>query len=91
MKNSIPEKLRYHSIIIMTDVGHGIGEGLFWLRRYLALRHLGDQLSGLIEPDGYFQRGEKRFEAQDFAAGLDWLLAEARKGCSIQRYKGLGK
>ena len=68
-----------------------LGRGFFGSAEYLALRHLGDQLSGLIEPDGYFQRGEKRFEAQDFAAGLDWLLAEARKGCSIQRYKGLGE
>jgi len=68
-----------------------LGRGFFSSAEYRALRELGKQLAGLIESDGYFQRGEKRFETQEFAAGLDWLLAEARKGCSIQRYKGLGE
>jgi len=68
-----------------------LGRGFFGSSEYGALRSLGDQLEGLIEPDGFFQRGEKRVETQDFAAGLDWLLAEARKGCAIQRYKGLGE
>jgi DNA gyrase subunit B len=68
-----------------------LGRGFFGSSEYLALRSLGEQLQGLIEPDGFFQRGEKRFETQDFATGLNWLLAEARKGCTIQRYKGLGE
>ena len=68
-----------------------LGRGFFGSSEYVALRSLGDQLRGLIEPDGFFQRGEKRFDTQEFAAGLDWLLAEARKGCAIQRYKGLGE
>ena len=68
-----------------------LGRGFFGSSEYGALRSLGDQLRGLIEPDGFFQRGEKRFDTQEFAAGLDWLLAEARKGCAIQRYKGLGE
>jgi len=68
-----------------------LGRGFFGSSEYGALRSLGAQLEGLIEPDGFFQRGEKRVETQDFAAGLDWLLAEARRGCAIQRYKGLGE
>ena len=68
-----------------------LGRGFFGSSEYLALRSLGDQLQGLLETDGFFQRGEKRFDTQDFAEGLNWLLAEARKGCTIQRYKGLGE
>ena len=46
---------------------------------------------GLLDSDGFFQRGDKRFKTQDFGDGLNWLLGEARRGFSIQRYKGLGE
>ena len=68
-----------------------LGRGFFDSPEYQALCAVGERLEGLIEADGFFQRGEKRLETQDFAAGLDWLLSEARKGCTIQRYKGLGE
>ena len=68
-----------------------LGRGFFDSPEYQALRAVGERLEGLLEEDGFFQRGEKRHETQDFASGLDWLLAEARKGCTIQRYKGLGE
>ena len=90
-----PERGFYYPVVrrtahsVATDTV--LGRGFFDSPEYLALRALGERLDGLIEADGFFQRGEKRFETQDFAAGLDWLLAEARKGCSIQRYKGLGE
>ena len=68
-----------------------LGRGFFASPEYLALRALGERLDGLIERDGFFQRGEKRCETQDFATGLEFLLAEARRGCAIQRYKCLGE
>ncbi len=52
---------------------------------------LGNTINELIEEDGYFQRGEKTFPTRRFADGLSWLMAEARKGYNIQRYKGLGE
>jgi len=62
-----------------------LGRGFFGSSEYGALRSLGDQLEGLIEPDGFFQRGEKRVETQDFAAGL---LAFSR-GAKRMRYPAL--
>ena len=52
---------------------------------------LGAVLNTRIEEEGYIQRGEKVLNTRNFAEGLDWLMAEARKGYSMQRYKGLGE
>ena len=90
-----PERGFYYPVVrrtahsVATDTV--LGRGFFDSPEYSALRAVGDRLDGLIEADGFFQRGEKRHETQDFAAGLDWLLAEARRGFTIQRYKGLGE
>lgn len=58
---------------------------------YKKMADLGETLSGLIEDSGYFKRGEKILDTQRFAEGWNWLLAEARRGYTIQRYKGLGE
>ena len=38
-----------------------------------------------------FRREGKSFSAADFSLGLEWLLQEAQKKISLQRYKGLGE
>ncbi len=58
---------------------------------YRSLVALGATINTLVEEDGYFQRGDKTLATRRFADGLEWLMAEARKGYSIQRYKGLGE
>ena len=55
------------------------------------MANLGETLTGLIEDGGYFRRGEKRLPTRSFTEGWAWLLAEARRGYNIQRYKGLGE
>src|SRR5690606_36922232 len=60
-------------------------------RDYAAIAALGEQIANLIEKDGYFRRGEKTFATQSFKKGLNWLMQEARRGYTIQRYKGLGE
>ncbi len=39
----------------------------------------------------FVKRGEKRKEVTQFSEVYDWLMAEARRGQNIQRYKGLGE
>ncbi|MCB1842573.1 MAG: DNA gyrase subunit B, partial [Halioglobus sp.] len=58
---------------------------------YRSMVALGNTVNNLIDEDGYFQRGDKTFATRSFAEGFSWLMAEARKGYSIQRYKGLGE
>ena len=48
-------------------------------------------LLGLILPGAVVRRGEKQQAVKSFKAALDWLLAEARNGVTLQRYKGLGE
>ena len=49
------------------------------------------KLEGLFTEGSYIQRGEKTHLVSDIADVKDWLFEEARKGLSIQRYKGLGE
>jgi DNA gyrase subunit B len=80
-------KLLSHGVESETEYHHEF----FSSGEYRSLTALGETLNNLIDEDGYFQRGDKALQTRHFAEGLDWLMTEARKGYSIQRYKGLGE
>ena len=80
-------KLLAHGVESETEYHHEF----FSSGEYRNLIALGETINGLIEEEGYFQRGEKVLQTRSFADGLDWLMAEARRGYNIQRYKGLGE
>jgi len=58
---------------------------------YRSMVALGKQLDGLLSPDAYIQRGEKKQEISSFKQAMSWLMEEAKRGMNIQRYKGLGE
>ena len=58
---------------------------------YKSLVALGEKLDGLIEEGGYVKRGEKTQPVSNFEEALSWLISQAERGYSIQRYKGLGE
>ncbi|MEE8220841.1 MAG: DNA gyrase subunit B, partial [Woeseiaceae bacterium] len=43
-----------------------------------------------IGEGAYVARGDKRMAINSFDEAVEWLMNEARKGQTIQRYKGLG-
>ena len=63
----------------------------FSTAEYRRIVELGEQLFELIGEGAYVRRGEQQREIGSFREAMDWLMAEARKGQAIQRYKGLGE
>ncbi len=64
----------------------------FFLRsEYQEVLSLAAELQELLIKDSYFVRGERKKVIQDFGEAIDWLLEDAKKGQSLQRYKGLGE
>jgi len=55
------------------------------------LRELAQQLAGLIQPGAEIRRGNHAQAVTSFAVAQQWLLDEAKKGRTIQRFKGLGE
>ena len=58
---------------------------------YGTIRSLGERLGDLFRDEVTVQRGDHADKVAGFDSALEWLMAEARKGQSIQRYKGLGE
>lgn len=58
---------------------------------YQRIADLSRTLTGLIEDGAYVKRGESRQEITSFKQAIDWLFEHAKRGQTIQRYKGLGE
>lgn len=68
-----------------------INKDLFSSSDYKKLTLLGKKLQDLLQDGAYIERGEKRKSVTSFSESVEWLMAEAKKGQTIQRYKGLGE
>jgi DNA gyrase subunit B len=58
---------------------------------YRRITELARTLSGLLSPGSFVRKGEASQDVASFREALHWLLDQARRGQSIQRYKGLGE
>jgi DNA gyrase subunit B len=63
----------------------------FSSNEYRAILAISQQIAGLIQPDAVARRGNASRGVLSFAEARNWLLEEAKKGRSIQRFKGLGE
>jgi DNA gyrase subunit B len=83
--------------IAITKVLHGLGATRYLPREFFGTseyRHitaLSEKLTDLLSEEATVRRGEREAPAQTFAGAVEWLMNEARRGQSIQRYKGLGE
>lgn len=83
--------------IAITRVQHGIGvtrylpREFFGTNEYKHITALAAKINDLLAEDSFVKRGERESPVETFAAAVEWLMSEARRGQSIQRYKGLGE
>jgi DNA gyrase subunit B len=100
-------KINYGAEVIKSDEGitglrvkriqHGVEDGndisihFFESPEYAHIVELGKDINGLIGKDAYITRGDHQHDITSFKDAVEWVMAEARKGQSIQRYKGLGE
>jgi DNA gyrase subunit B len=74
----------------LTSVKH-IPREFFDSAEYLRISELAKTLNDLMGPGAFIQRGEDRQDVASFKVAMTWLFEQAKKGQSIQRYKGLGE
>ena len=55
------------------------------------IAELAQTLTDLIGPGAFIRRGDDKHEVASFKAAMTWLFEQAKKGQTIQRYKGLGE
>ncbi len=83
--------------IIVRKTEHGLtSEKLlhrefFESAEYQRIAELARTLAGLIGEGAYISRGSEREDVGSFKQAIAWLFDQARKGQTIQRYKGLGE
>ena len=92
-----PDPERPESRIVVERIQHGLtdrfvfGHQFFDGGDYAQIAKAAGLLVGLIEAGAKVARGEKSIEVSTFEQAYNWLMAEARRGPQIQRYKGLGE
>jgi DNA gyrase subunit B len=58
---------------------------------YKRIAELGVTLSDLLGAGAFIHRGDERLDVVSFKQAITWLFEQAKKGQTIQRYKGLGE
>lgn len=83
---------------VVSFMAHGVATSQIFTYEFLAsteyhnLIELGKKINELImDCDACVVRGEKAQKVCSFVEAYEWLMVEAKKGLTIQRYKGLGE
>jgi DNA gyrase subunit B len=83
--------------LLLKKMTHGVTEekriksDFFMGPEYRLIGNLADTLYALFQEGAFVRRGKSEQEVASFREAYEWLMAESRKGRSIQRFKGLGE
>ena len=64
---------------------------LFSSNDYKEMININSKMLHLVEDGAFVKRGDKTQAVTSFEQALTWLMDEAKRGQTIQRYKGLGE
>ena len=93
----VRESADHGARITVRKTEHGIPSSRYLPREffesaeYRQIAHLARTLAGLIGEGAFVTRANERQEIGSFKEAMKWLFDQARKGQTIQRYKGLGE
>ncbi|MET1218247.1 MAG: DNA topoisomerase (ATP-hydrolyzing) subunit B [Glaciecola sp.] len=79
--------MRMHGI----DYTYKIDSDFVSSSEYTKIAELNQSINGMMGEGAYIQRGERTKPVESFEEALAWIMAEAKRGQYIQRYKGLGE
>ena len=83
--------------VTLTKLVHGLGTDdiypheFFESPEFKILQTVANHTSALLEANAFIKRGERQTPVSQFEDVMNWLVEEAKRGQSIQRYKGLGE
>jgi DNA gyrase subunit B len=95
--NAIASEGEQGGVLRISKQHHGLSseaalsQAFFEGNDYAAIRDISNQINGLIVPGAIITRGNKQQPIKNFAEAQAWLMEEAKKGRTIQRFKGLGE
>ncbi|MFK7855117.1 MAG: DNA topoisomerase (ATP-hydrolyzing) subunit B [Granulosicoccus sp.] len=106
LNEDLSETSQYKANPIEIDAQHGVqllrrvhgndkeiilDPGFFKSPDYRSLAKLAEKLDGMLGEGAYVARGDRDLPVANFKEAMDWLIAESKRGLTIQRYKGLGE
>ena len=87
-KHDINIKLTHYGV----TKEHIIPESFFISKDYKTLIEYGEIQNSLLDPkEAYIERGPRSSKVKNLTEAINWLMNEAKRGQSLQRYKGLGE
>lgn len=95
--HAIKDELTQAYYPVVTFKQHGfetviqLTQELFNSKDYKELLKIGAEFSSLIEVGATVSKGDRTIPVEHFEQVINWLMEEAKKGQTIQRYKGLGE
>ncbi|HIC40670.1 MAG TPA: DNA topoisomerase (ATP-hydrolyzing) subunit B [Piscirickettsiaceae bacterium] len=73
-----------------TDIDH-LGQGFFDSEDYRTIKKFSEEVESVINDESYVEKRGKEVKVSSFSQVVNFLMDDAKKGQSFQRYKGLGE